>query len=127
MMVVGGILVPVAHAQIIPQIVVDDLPLSTTSVLVLLQTVARETGMSATTTSLFEKVPWCESKYDTNAVGDKGTSFGIFQIHLPAHLDITKEEALDPTFSANWAADEFVHNRQNIWTCTHIVESGNAP
>lgn len=67
----------------------------------------------------------CESKLNPNARGDYATttagyvptSFGVAQIHLPAHKDITKEEALDPTFAIDWAASEFAAGRAYEWTC----------
>lgn len=59
----------------------------------------------------------CESGLDPEAVGDHGTSLGIAQIHLPAHPDITKEEALDPDFALDWAAKQFSLGHQTMWTC----------
>lgn len=50
-------------------------------------------------------------------MGDFSTSFGIAQIHLPVHPEITKEEALNPFFSIDWAAREFAAGRANEWTC----------
>lgn len=51
-----------------------------------------------------------ESGERTEAVGDNGTSYGIFQIHLPAHPTITKEQATDPEFSTYWTIDNLVRN-----------------
>jgi hypothetical protein len=59
----------------------------------------------------------CESSFDKIAVGDKGKSFGLWQIHLPAHPDITKEQAFDPVFSTEWTAQEFSKGHQKQWTC----------
>lgn len=59
----------------------------------------------------------CESKFDPLAVGDGGTSYGIVQLHLPAHPDISKEMALDPFFSLAWAAEQFAQGRAWMWTC----------
>jgi hypothetical protein len=39
---------------------------------------------------------YLESGWRTDAVGDNGTSFGPFQIHLPAHPGVTQAEAEDP-------------------------------
>ena len=36
------------------------------------------------------------------AVGDSGTSFGPFQIHLPAHPGVSAAQASDPYFAANY-------------------------
>lgn len=59
----------------------------------------------------------CESGFDKSAVGDKGTSYGVAQIHLPAHPEVSKEEALNPWFAIDWAAYQFSIGNQNIWTC----------
>lgn len=59
----------------------------------------------------------CESNFDPAAVGDQGTSFGVAQIHLPAHKEITKEEALDPAFAINWAARMFAQGDATLWSC----------
>jgi hypothetical protein len=63
----------------------------------------------------------CESGLDPSIVGDHGTSYGIAQIHLPAHPDITKSEALDPQFSVNFAAHEFSKGRQAEWSCYKLL------
>lgn len=59
----------------------------------------------------------CESDFNPDAVGDHGTSFGVAQIHLPAHPEITKEEALDPFFAIDYAASEFASGHASQWTC----------
>lgn len=64
-----------------------------------------------------QAVMGCESHWNIAAVGDFGTSFGLSQIHLPAHPDITKAEALDPIFSMNYMAQEFAKGKANLWTC----------
>ena len=43
-----------------------------------------------------------ESGWRTGAVGDNGTSFGPFQIHLPAHPGVTASEAEDPSWAVNY-------------------------
>lgn len=40
-----------------------------------------------------------ESGANANSVGDQGTSFGPFQIHLPAHPGVTAQQAQDPQFA----------------------------
>ena len=58
----------------------------------------------------------CESGLKPDAVGDGGRSYGLFQIHLPAHPSVTKEQALDPTFAVEWSAKKFKVNPE-MWTC----------
>lgn len=59
----------------------------------------------------------CESNYDSSAVGDHGTSFGLAQIHLPAHPDVSREMALDPEWSLNYIIREFKAGREEQWSC----------
>lgn len=63
----------------------------------------------------------CESGLRPDAIGDNGTSFGIFQIHLPAHPSITKDQAVDPAWASEWAAKEFAKGNQWMWTCWKII------
>jgi hypothetical protein len=58
----------------------------------------------------------CESGFDPNALGDQGTSVGIAQIHLPAHPDVSHENALDPIWSIDWAATNFAKDPE-MWSC----------
>jgi hypothetical protein len=59
----------------------------------------------------------CESGWNPKAIGDNGRSFGLVQIHLPAHPDISKAQALNPTFAINFIVDEFKRGNQWKWTC----------
>lgn len=59
----------------------------------------------------------CESHLKPDAIGDQGTSFGIAQIHLPAHPNISKAQALDPAFAIRWTAQQFAQGHQAMWTC----------
>lgn len=59
----------------------------------------------------------CESALNPDAIGDKGTSYGLYQIHLPAHPDISKQQALNPTWAANWTAKEIKSGHGSMWTC----------
>ena len=44
-------------------------------------------------------------------------SFGLVQIHLPAHPNITKEQAIDPTFAIDFLAKNFAEGRHSMWSC----------
>jgi len=59
----------------------------------------------------------CESEFNPNAVGDNGTSYGLAQIHLPAHPSVSKEEALDPKFAVGWMVQAFKEGKGSMWTC----------
>jgi hypothetical protein len=43
-----------------------------------------------------------ESGWNPSAVGDNNTSFGPFQIHLPAHPGVTAAQAEDPGFAVDY-------------------------
>lgn len=59
----------------------------------------------------------CESTFNPNAIGDGGTSFGLSQIHLPAHPNITIEQAFDPDFAIEFMAKEMSIGNAWKWTC----------
>lgn len=69
------------------------------------------------------RVAKCESGLNQNAVGDHGHSFGIWQIYLPAHPDITKSQALDPLWSTRWSAHMFAKGYAHRWTCARLLSS----
>ncbi len=87
---------------------------STTTAPLILQAIATKHGIDP---EPFIETARCESNFKASAVGDNGTSFGVFQIHLPAHPYISKEQALDPWFAAEWAAKSFADGKQKWWTC----------
>lgn len=62
-----------------------------------------------------------ESGWHPNAVGDNGTSFGLVQIHLPAHPNVTREQAENPTFALNFIVDEFLKGNEWKWTCWKVL------
>jgi hypothetical protein len=67
------------------------------------------------------KVAKCESGLNPNAVGDGGKSFGLWQWHLPSHPTMTKEQALDPIYSTQRAAQYFAAGKAHLWTCSRII------
>lgn len=69
----------------------------------------------------FVAVMLCESGGNPDAVGDHNTSFGVFQYHLVAHKDISKEEALDARWSIERAAEDFSNGKQGQWSCYHVI------
>lgn len=48
-----------------------------------------------------------ESGWNAQSVGDNNTSFGPFQIHLPAHPGVTVANAEDPTWAVNYMFGEY--------------------
>ena len=67
------------------------------------------------------KVIACESDFNPLAEGDNSRSFGLAQIHLPAHPDITKAQATDPRFALDWTIKEWKAGNENMWTCTRLT------
>lgn len=65
----------------------------------------------------------CESQGNVSAVGDHGTSFGLVQIHLSAHPNITKQQAFDAEYSIQFLARELSLKHGDSWTCYRIVTS----
>lgn len=61
-----------------------------------------------------------ESQFDPTKIGDltskTGISVGLWQIHLWAHPDVTKTEALDPIFSTAWAMNQIKEGNVGIWS-----------
>lgn len=99
------------------------LSVSTSSVATEIRLVQKEHGLS----EAFYKTAVCESHLDTYAVGDQGTSFGVWQIHLPAHPDITKAEATDYVWATEWAAHQFLEGHAKEWTCYRILTGSQGP
>lgn len=68
-----------------------------------------------------------ESRFDCASVGDFGTSKGCWQIHLPAHKEITSKQAHDVIWSTQWSLNEIKKNGCQIWsTCRDVMESVSA-
>lgn len=65
----------------------------------------------------------CESNGNPNAIGDSGRSFGLVQIFLPAHPNISKKQALDPVFAIDYLAKEISHGRGSAWTCFRLLSA----
>lgn len=49
--------------------------------------------------------------------GTREKSFGIMQVHLPDHPDISESQAKDPDWSSEWAAKQFAAGNARWWTC----------
>ena len=74
------------------------------------------------------KVAMCESKlnhtiqsYHIRPDGTREDSWGLWQIHLPAHTTVTREMAVDPIESTEWAMEHLSKGRWWMWTCSRIV------
>ena len=68
-----------------------------------------------------EKIVACESQFNPQAIGDHNKSFGIFQIHLPAHPTVSKAQAKNPFWSLAWAIDKYEKGEIGIWSCYKLL------
>ncbi len=75
-------------------------------------TILNESGASTTIQSRYKR------SYPDGTVlaGDttREQSFGLAQIHLPAH-NVSYEEAIDPEFAIRFMAENFQKGRQSMW------------
>lgn len=91
-----------------------------TSIRQLIHDKAKEYGVKE---SVMLNVIDCESYSSTTLQsyvvknGVREDSWGIAQIHLPSHKDITKEQALDPEFAVTYMAKEMSEGRAYEWSC----------
>lgn len=49
--------------------------------------------------------------------GSREQSYGVAQIYLPAHTQITKEQAQDPRFAIDFMAKNFAEGNAHLWSC----------
>lgn len=65
------------------------------------------------------KTLFCESSLNPNAknITPRERSYGVAQINLMAHKNITIEQATDPQFAIEWTAIQFAKGKQRMWTC----------
>jgi len=85
---------------------------------------ANEYSVSA---DYMHKIIACESGYvqdiQSKHVQSYGQeeSFGLSQIHLPAHPHVTYEQATDPEFAIDFLAKNLSHGRASMWSCSRMV------
>ena len=95
---------------------VEAAPLSIPQLEAIATSSAARYDLSRKATRQMLKVIQCESGWDTTVVSSTG-DYGISQLNLSAHPEITKEEAFDPHFSLDWLAHEWSLGHQNLWVC----------
>ena len=69
----------------------------------------------ASSTVMYEVVKG-ESGFQTCIPGDNHQSWGLVQIHLPSHPEITKEMACDPDFALDFLAKQLAQGNGRLWT-----------
>lgn len=99
---------------------------STSTIEVLVRTAQAKYGLSDT----FYRTLKCESdgwqnvqSYIAHAGGPNGRedSWGVAQIHLPDHPEVTKTEAMDPLWAVDWAAEEFAGGNAHLFSCYNAL------
>lgn len=63
----------------------------------------------------------CESTLNPDAVGDEGNSYGLFQIFLKWHPDVTQEQAQNIEFATKWTANKIRQGQGDLWTCWDMI------
>lgn len=69
--------------------------------------------------SLFAAVISCESGWNPTAVSPT-RDYGIVQVHLSAHPELTLDQVDNPYFAINWMAQAWEAGHENWWTCFKI-------
>jgi hypothetical protein len=104
--------VPVVPGTVVTPIVMPVIPSSGIS------GYARIAGFTAAALVTIVEIGYAESNGNPLAVGDSGTSIGIWQINIPAHPEYTKQVLLDPQQNANAAFKVYTQagNSFKPWT-----------
>ena len=69
--------------------------------------------------SRINRIIKCESGFNPNAhnLTKRENSWGLVQINLLAHKNISKEDAIDPYFSIPFLAENVSKGKSSMWTC----------
>lgn len=103
-----------------PQIAIPDVWRGTgKEIEIQIRSIAVEVGLKDVERAL--AIGRCESGLNPNSVGDHGYSYGLWQIHLPSHPDISKQQALDPDWSTRWALNRMKQGSWSLWTCNKLI------
>lgn len=114
-LIIGGLILAFAIARTsIAEAPAPEVPIMPPTVQELVSKYALQYNVSASRMLATMK---CESGLNNLAVGDHGNSYGIAQIFLKAHPEVTKEQAQDPAFASEFMAKEFSKGNARIWTC----------
>lgn len=70
----------------------------------------------------------CESRFKNVqsgivSQGIREDSWGIVQIHLPSHPEISKQQALNPEFALEWMVKQFSLGYAKQWSCYRSLYS----
>lgn len=82
---------------------------------------AIDEGLSKYQADQIIAVIMCESTWNTQAIGDNGNSFGLAQIHMPSHPEITPSQATDGHFAIDFIVSQWAKGNQWKWSCYRIL------
>lgn len=78
-------------------------------------------GESIKELTLLKKIIWCESKFNTLAKNESPIemSYGLVQINIKAHTNISYEQAINPDFAVQFLLENYRKgNGPQMWvTC----------
>lgn len=81
-----------------------------------LEQLAANAGFSGNDVPIAAAVALAESSGNPNIIGDRGTSYGLWQIHLPDHPELAGENLLDPVVNAAAAFHVFGKQGWRAWS-----------
>lgn len=73
-------------------------------------------GFTGSQVATATAIALAESSGNTAALGDNGTSYGLWQIHLPAHPELAGENLFDPATNAKAAYTVYQHQGWGAWS-----------
>jgi len=53
--------------------------------------------------------------------GDREQSYGLAQIHLPSHPEISYEEAINPDYAVKYIASQLSKGKGKQWSCYNLI------
>ncbi len=101
----------------------DDVPLSYKPSL--RQIIVKSAQVYGVKAPLIGAIIACESSNNPLAhkLSKVEDSWGLSQINLKAHKDVTKEEAIDPDFAVDYLAKNIKAGHASMWTCNAKVHN----
>lgn len=137
-LILGALIYPPTTAKSVVEVIDETIPSPLPSTQIALQEIATQEAIkNGLDVQRFLAVQKCEIKkrldsegqpvWDYTAQSDhyrngvREDSWGAWQIHLPSHPNITKEQAQDPYWSTAWAAKQWSEGRASMWSCYHIL------
>jgi len=71
-----------------------------------------------------KKTVKCESNFQPKVKSNYANerSYGLAQIHLPSHPQVSKKQATDPHFALEFMAKKFAAGDHHLWTCWRLLK-----